>query len=269
MARIALIDCKTLPEPDVDRDLLLEACEDRGHEAAWLAWDADPDLSGWDAALVRATWNYHLHPEEFRGWMAKADGQTLLLNPKSAMQGNTHKRYLLDLDVPTVPTELVMQGSEAGAMVEGRYVVKPAIGASSWKTRVCETAAEAQANAKELATEGDVLVQPFVNSVTDGGERSLIWIDGEFTHKITKTPRFEEDEEKVSQAQELAAEERQLGRQALAEIEGLLYARVDIMRMDDGSDALNELELIEPSLFLLQNPAAAERLVAGVERRLS
>ncbi len=47
----------------------------------------------------------------------------------------------------------------------------------------------------------------------------------------------------------------------------LLYARVDLARDDEGRPLLMELELVEPSLFLLQHPPALERLVRAIEAR--
>jgi hypothetical protein len=48
----------------------------------------------------------------------------------------------------------------------------------------------------------------------------------------------------------------------------LLYARVDVARDDAGAPLVMELELIEPSLYLLQHPPALDRLVGGIVRRL-
>ena len=44
----------------------------------------------------------------------------------------------------------------------------------------------------------------------------------------------------------------------------LLYARLDLIPADDGKPLISELELIEPSLFLVQHPPALERLVEGI-----
>ena len=46
----------------------------------------------------------------------------------------------------------------------------------------------------------------------------------------------------------------------------LVYARVDLLGFDGGGYALNELELIEPTLFFRHGPEAAERLAAAVAR---
>ena len=48
----------------------------------------------------------------------------------------------------------------------------------------------------------------------------------------------------------------------------LLYARVDVVRADDGAPMLLELEVTEPSLFLRLENGAAARLAAAIARRL-
>ncbi len=45
-----------------------------------------------------------------------------------------------------------------------------------------------------------------------------------------------------------------------------LYARVDMVTLDDGRDAVIEVELIEPSFFLSVDPAAADRFRSAVDR---
>jgi hypothetical protein len=49
----------------------------------------------------------------------------------------------------------------------------------------------------------------------------------------------------------------------------LLYARIDVARDDHGAPRLMELELVEPSLFFAQGPAALARYVSAVRRLLS
>ena len=64
-------------------------------------------------------------------------------------------------------------------------------------------------------------------------------------------------------------EERALARRVLGVIDfDLTYARVDVMELDDGSLALSELELIEPSLFLPYSGDATRRMVAALTQSL-
>lgn len=151
-------------------------------------------------------------------------------------------------------------------------VIKPAISAGSFRTRRFRhgQAAEGQAFLDALAAEGDVMVQPYMPAIEHGGERALVWIDGEFTHAVGKSPRFSDGEERVSQATPVSDFERRFGEFVLSRVpdaDGLLYARVDLIPDDDDAPRLSELELIEPSLFLLQHPPALARFTKAIRRR--
>jgi len=108
-----------------------------------------------------------------------------------------------------------------------------------------------------------------VPSVEDHGERSLIWIDGELTHAMRKSPRFSGQDEAVSGPHPIDDAERALAEAVLAPLAAqILYGRVDVARDERGAPMVMEVELIEPSLFLLQHPPARDRLVAAIFRRL-
>lgn len=146
-------------------------------------------------------------------------------------------------------------------------VAKPVVGAGSYLTERVQDpeAPDELAFWHRLVGERDAMVQPYLMSVEDYGERSLIWIDGEFTHAVRKAPRLGDDPESVSEALAVEPEERSLAEQALAMVgHDLLYARVDLIRSDAGDPLVAELELVEPSLFLAQHPPALERLVAAI-----
>ena len=49
----------------------------------------------------------------------------------------------------------------------------------------------------------------------------------------------------------------------------LLYARVDILRTDEGEPVLNELEVVEPSLFFRHEPLAGQTFARALARRLT
>ena len=50
--------------------------------------------------------------------------------------------------------------------------------------------------------------------------------------------------------------------------EPLLYARFDLVTLDDGSDAVLEAELAEPAFFFDVHPHAADRFAGAVAGRL-
>jgi len=276
MLDVALASCVRLPEPDPDQPLLEAALARRGLAAATMAWD-DP-AAPWAAArltVLRSTWNYPHRPQEFLAWVERTSRVSVVWNPVPVVRANLHKSYLLDLQhrgIPVVPTRLVARAS-AVTLREAAgdwhtVVVKPAVSAASLDTvRAERGAAEGEAHLRRLLAKGDALVQPYLPSVEDVGERALVSVDGALTHAVRKRPRFAAEEESVSPALPIEADERRLAESALATVESpLLYGRVDVARGADGRPLVMELELIEPSLFLLQHPPALERLADAILR---
>ncbi|HEY6178489.1 MAG TPA: hypothetical protein VIX73_28745, partial [Kofleriaceae bacterium] len=68
----------------------------------------------------------------------------------------------------------------------------------------------------------------------------------------------------------IAGDERAVAEAALAPFaDRILYGRVDLARDASGQPVVLELELIEPSLYFVQLPAAADRFVAALRRWLA
>lgn len=278
--RVALVTCVPFMDPDPDHALLLGALRERGLNAEYLAWD-DPAarFDAVDLAVVRSTWNYHRHAEAFLAWVEATARRTRLLNPAQVIRANWHKSYLLEVaarGLATVPTELIRREDPRTldevlkARAWPRAVLKPAVSAGSHETHRIRAplGPEAIELFGRLHAQEDLLLQPYVESVEDYGERSLIWIDGEFTHAIRKSPRFFGDQEQVSSARAFSSAEHALASLVLAPLaEQLLYARVDLAKDAAGQPMLMELELIEPSLFLAENPIALRRLVEAIAAR--
>jgi glutathione synthase/RimK-type ligase-like ATP-grasp enzyme len=278
---IALASCVHLPDPDPDEAPLLSALRSAGLTAESLAWDRPgTDFGRARATLLRATWNYPERPADFLAWIERTAARCRLWNPAGVVRWNHHKGYLLELQergIPIVPTRVLTRGDTTALPDVAResgwddVVVKPAIGAGSRGTlRVTEGAMQRDdAHLRVLLDRGDALVQPYMRSVEQYGERALVWIDGELTHAVRKARRFLGDRERVSQAVPIAPDEAELARRAVAAAPGpLLYARVDLIRDDHAIPRLMELELIEPSLFFAQSADALDRLVRALARQL-
>ncbi len=288
---VGLITCVNLPEPDPDQTPLLAALRDSNVEAEMVAWD-DPntDLARFDLCVIRSTWNYYKDCARFMDWLAHASKTTHLLNRAPIIEWNLHKFYLDELQragVPIVPTAFISksQHAELSAILAPHdwqdIVIKPAISASSFDTKRFTRAQlpDAQAFLDYLLVNRDALVQQYMPTVETSGERALICIAGEFTHAIRKNPRFSRDDESVSDALSLEPDERAFADSVLDAIpervisatsrDELLYARIDIMRNQSGAIRLSELELIEPSLFLIQSPPAMARIVSAIKARAS
>ena len=82
--------------------------------------------------------------------------------------------------------------------------------------------------------------------------------------------RFLDKSWDISQALAIEPAERALAERVLELVpRDLAYARVDVAPGADGRPQLMELELVEPSLFLLQSPPALERFVNAIAARLA
>src|SRR5262249_23508855 len=92
-------------------------------------------------------------------------------------------------------------------------------------------------------------------------------IDGLLMHAVRKHPRFAAEDESVSAALPIEDDERRLAERALAPVPApLLYARGDGARDAGGRPLVMEVELMEPSLFLMQHPPALERFADAIRR---
>jgi glutathione synthase/RimK-type ligase-like ATP-grasp enzyme len=279
MTAVALVTCMKLPEPDPDEELLLRALQRAGMHAELLAWDdsrADP--GAFELCILRSCWNYYEDPEGFLAWIAAAAASSRLVNPASVVRWNLHKSYLQELGdagVPIIPTVWFKRGTVAELRATMQLqswddvIVKPAVSAGSFRTRrfQIDQVGEGQAFLDALVRDRDAMVQRYMPAVEGPGERALVWIDGKLTHAVTKSPRFAGGVEQVSNALAASAAEKAIASQVLSCVgEELLYARVDVVDDGEGTLLVSELEVIEPSLFLLQCPAALERFVDAIGR---
>jgi len=275
---VGIVTCRPLPEPDVDEALLIDALRAAGLSPELLPWnDAKADPGLFDLCILRSCWDYHLAPAAFLAWAERAATRSRLINPLNVVRWNLHKGYLRQLEaagVPVVPTAWIDRAGPAdlAGLMENRgwtdVVVKPAIGAGSYQTCRFDLPRARAAGCgfvEALTARGDAMVQPFMASVKTVGERALVWIDGAFTHQVVKQPRYHGQDEKVSGASTPNHTNLGIAEKALACVgDAILYARVDLIEDRDGSALVSELELIEPSLFLLQHPPALERFVAAI-----
>ncbi len=283
-ADIALVTAREFGLVD-DDVLLVEALARRGLRAQSRDWDdPDADWGGYRMCLIRSAWDYFFRLEEFLAWTRRAAALTRLENNVELVAWNADKRYLAELagrGVPVIDTAFVDPGEEttlANVLGERSWrnaVVKPAVDGGAKRLFAVSGGATPQAEAAfgELLSIGAVLVQPFLDSVVEGGELSLFLIDGELTHAVLKRPGardFRVQPEWGGSAQAIAPASRDI--QAVeAVVEALerapLYARVDLVH-DGGRPLLMELEVIEPRMFLTLAPSAAERFADAIARRL-
>jgi glutathione synthase/RimK-type ligase-like ATP-grasp enzyme len=275
---VLLATCAKLPDGEewAGTDFLLPALRERGIEGRWVLWD-DPTVD-WSEHLVavRSTWDYEQRREEFLAW-----SRTLprMLNSAAVFEWNTDKAYLpqlIDAGVPVVPSVVVRREEDLLPAVAGfgASVVKPSVGAGGRGVVVLDGSSEAEPDFGD----GPWVVQPVVESVRTEGETSVFVIDGEVVSQAQKRPapgelRVHEMYGGTTVATPVTHEAADLARRAVEAAQTILgerldYARVDQMRLADGTLALSELEVTEPGLYLEVLPDNAAVFADLVANRL-
>jgi glutathione synthase/RimK-type ligase-like ATP-grasp enzyme len=281
--RIAIATCAGHAELKVDDDLLREALQARGAEALSVVWDEGGSRwDDFDLCLVRSTWDYHEKYPEFLAWARRVEAATTLRNPAEVIAWNSDKTYLRELSsqgIRIVPT--VWVGRDADADLEAilserewdAAVVKPVVDLGAKNLHRVRRGGGSTA-LEDTLRRHDAMVQPYLPSLEERGETSLIFIDGEISHTVRKRPaagdfRVQSIWGGTVEAAEPEARQVELARQTLAQLdEKPLYARVDLVEDPEASPALIELELIEPNLHLSTHPTAAARLADAVVAQL-
>jgi len=301
--RLALATCAELPELDQDDHALRDALTQRGiaHEA--VVWD-DPtvDWGAYPRVVIRSTWDYTERPAQFADWTRRVERTSTLINPASAVGWNIDKNYLRDLEnagVPIVPTiwldperNFDSRAIHTRFPAFGDFVVKPTVSAGSRDTGrydagITQQRSMAITHAKNLLGVGRrVMIQRYLKKVDTEGETALVYLDGQFSHAVRKGALLEgpyrkgvTDElylQETITPRDPSDAERALADRVIAALPGvvpgadgpLLYARVDLIPDDDGSPAVLEVELTEPSLFFAHAAGSAERFADAIAARL-
>ena len=264
------------------------AFAERAIDARWVVWD-DPTVD-WSAGLVavRSTWDYELRREEFLAW---ARTVPWMLNSAEVFAWNTDKSYLPELaaaGVPVVPTVVVEGEDELPAAIaevstaqdgQPRAVVKPTVGAGGRGLVLFDGTDGGPPGLDESGLgPGPWVVQPMIDSVRTEGETSVFVLDGQVVSQAQKLPaageiRVHERYGGTTVAVPVSDEAADLARRTVDLASSLLgerldYARVDQMRLADGTLAVSELEVTEPGLYLEVLPENAAAFADLVVARL-
>jgi glutathione synthase/RimK-type ligase-like ATP-grasp enzyme len=281
MADVLLVTCADLPDGERDGHLLVEDLAGRGIDACWVVWDdAAVDWSPARLVAVRSTWDYEQRRDEFLSWARALPAP--LLNGADVFEWNTDKAYLAALaeEVPVVPTLVVDQATLGPAIASfDRAVVKPRVGAGGRGVVLFDGEPGAPGELDEARlTSGPWVVQPLVDSVRTEGETSVFVLGGEAVAQAQKLPcageiRVHESYGGRTDAVPLTEEAGELALRTVEAVRRRLgavlsYARVDMMRLEDGTLAVSELEATEPGLYLEILPGNAQAFGRMIEKAL-
>lgn len=282
---ITFVTCDRLPNLDPDDLPVLELLRGRGWHCGIAVWN-NPSIDWANAGVVllRSTWDYHLHYDEFLKWAKQRRAH--LINSFDLVSWNSKKLYLLNLQqkgIATVPTAVLPHAASSEQLNVAfdklpwrDIIIKPSVGLSTYGVkRVLLDQPESRRlgldHALHLSANNDVLVQPFLPAVDEYGERSLSFFNGQFSHAVRKSSF-----QKLAiagQAGETSViattKEIETARKALSVLPEIpVYARVDLIPDGKGQVLLMELELIEPSLFIRFDEEASARFADVLDNLL-
>ena len=288
MYNVAFATCRNWQQLSEDDQLVSEILRREKVRVSAAIWDApDIDWSGFDAVVIRSTWDYHHKAGEYAEWVRRfAGGRPRLWNRPEVVLQNMNKRYLGALaakGVKTVPTAYFSAAQNVllrDVLAEHDWqdaVVKPAVSAAAHETwRTCLERAEIdQGRFAEQIRRRDLLIQPYVPEIGSKGEWSFVFLGGSFSHAVLKRPAdgdFRVQREfggTTVHAKPEPALIAQAESMMSAVGDELLYARVDGIERG-GELILMELEMIEPFLFLGFSEGAPHRFaetIIGALRR--
>ena len=260
---------------EVEAAVLLRA----GFSVEARPWLEAGDLSGFDLVMPLVAWGYHSDPPRWHALLDRMEREKLpVLNPVPLLRWNSDKRYLAELGakgIATIPTRLVEALDEVALeSVRAEYgdelVIKPPISASADGTHLLGHGDPLPESARGRT----MMVQPFLRSVAEEGEYSILLFGGRFSHAIIKRPKAGDYRVQPHLGGTEVPCEPPPGAVALAKAAlaaapaEAAYARVDMVRDNDGKLAIIELELIEPSLWLQHAPDGGESFVSAVRAAL-
>ena len=254
-----------------------------GLQLVEIDWRAPLDsFDGIELVMLGTAWDYQDHFPEFLAKLEELERRGIkVCNPSQVVRWNGDKRYLkslADTGVPTIPTlwfDDVKSGDVAialDAFEATRVVVKRQIGAGALGQHSFAHDALPQPGWR---MGHPAMVQPFLPSVVEEGEYTLVFIDGAFSHGVLK--RAAAGEYRIQSLYggtelpfEPAASDLGQAKAVLGAIpfDDLLYCRIDMARLPSGELAVMEAEAIEPYLYPEQGADLGPRVAKAIIRRL-
>ena len=265
---------------------LAEALQARGISVTPMPWTEIDPHAVLDAPpiVLRSTWDYHRVPTLFQAWLESlADSGRTVWNDAAIARGNIDKTYLRQFEAAgiAIPHTRWLDRIDSDAIQrvlaeEGweRAVLKPRIAATAYGTYLVTTGVRFPDEDLTPARSSGALLQEFVPAIEDSGEISLVYFEGNFSHAVAKRAKpgdFRVQQDFGGSVEPIVPSPalRSFADRVMTLVGGpTLYARVDVVDTRRGT-LLMELELIEPELYFLHVPAAAEALATALVRRLA
>lgn len=277
--KIGILTCEKLADLHYDDKKLISAFKQHDIEASPVVWDQENEWQNYDCVIIRTPWDYARRWDEFQPVLIEIANKTKLIHSREMIQWNADKTYLQKIGndqikkIPTLhfknfSTESFEQSFQELNVEE--IVFKPHVGASGVDTfRVTKD----QVQEVDNLFGREVLAQPFLKSIVEKGEYSLIYFGHKFSHAVLKSPKngeFRVQEEHGGEVERFhpTVEQIKAGEDFLNGLDfSFAYARVDIA-IEPNDIFLMELEVIEPELFFRFSDNGEEKYAAAIMNQL-
>lgn len=258
--RVALVTCVDTKGLTPEGRRLVPELAERGIEAEPVVWNnKNVNWADFDLAVVRSTWDYPRHRDEFIKW---AKSVPHLANNAKVIEWNTDRRYLRQLSAAGVPVidtiwldpaaHLSKRAIHSRMPAFGDFVVKPVVGANAddvarYQPISATSRAAAIQHVQRLLDSGRwVMIQPYITSIDTQGELCLTFINDEFQHAVRRKALLSGGHRKTvglslyaedgMTSTEVTPEQLAVAQKAIAAAheasgspEPFLYARVDLV----------------------------------------
>lgn len=274
MKQVVFATCRPLPALQPDDVPVARELESRGAKVTPAPWNGPfTPFAQADLVVLRSAWDYFEEPFAFTSWLQALENvKGVVVNSPGLMAWNVNKSYLLDLadrGAPVPPTrlckptatELALAMDELGVV---EAVVKPVYGASASGLSIMRKDDPPSLERAAASLQSNGLVQPLIPEIRTLGETSCTFFGSEFSHAVVKRPKADSilvNAEHGGSTQAVTLSDAQLAaaRSVLEMLpEPSTFARIDMVFTPPDA-LLMEVEVIEPELFVLNDPDAPAR----------
>jgi glutathione synthase/RimK-type ligase-like ATP-grasp enzyme len=281
---IGLATCDGHPDLFPTDRWLVGALSDIGYEARPVVWDDDStDWSGFEAVIIRNTWDYYKKIDQWIAWLTKLeDFNVQLINDSAIIRDNIDKSYLQKLDlagIAIIESTFIAKGSSLEALLStyiyDDMIIKPTISAGSYYTERFHKSQIKDIIKKyiSLGQKYDLIIQPFLPEIITQGEISLVFFNHIFSHSIVKKPsegdfRIQRQYGGIYDSYQPSDDLIKFGHTALTTLTtNAVYGRVDVIFLN-GRPHIMEVELIEPDLYFDYHPLAKANYLTAIKQKL-
>jgi glutathione synthase/RimK-type ligase-like ATP-grasp enzyme len=244
-------------------------------EVDWRQFD--PSLHKADLFFLRTVYDWPAHVKEFEQFLDAVNALAMVANSPSIVRWNMDKHYLNDLaahGLPIIESLFIKKPTRLAdiynALGASEIVLKPIIGSLG----LGQKRYQKDKNDLETLISARLFAQPFMPSILDSGELSMIFINGVFSHGLVKrcaTGEYRVQMEYGGTRHTYTPHSPEIDL-ASRFVEVLpsrpMACRVDLMR--NGKELLlMELEAIDPYLFPEYQPRFGDIVHAACKEFLS